>query len=140
MPMAHSRTKAQKRVAWRRVAFAQGAHFVGTGVWPILHLSSFLAVTGPKTDLWLVQMFGALVCAPGVALLHAAWTGQPSAQGVLLAWTSAVVLLAGDVFFVTRGDISRIYLADAAIELAFIGGWVLAALERPSATPPTTSA
>jgi hypothetical protein len=34
------------------VALVQGVYFLLTGVWPIVHLPSFLAVTGPKTDLW----------------------------------------------------------------------------------------
>ena len=35
---------------------AQGALYVVTGVWPLLHMASFEAVTGPKTDDWLVRL------------------------------------------------------------------------------------
>ena len=34
------------------LAYAQSAYFAATGVWPIVHMPSFLRVTGPKTDLW----------------------------------------------------------------------------------------
>jgi hypothetical protein len=35
----------------RWLAGLQGAYFLVTGVWPLVHMPSFLAVTGPKTDL-----------------------------------------------------------------------------------------
>ena len=38
------------------LAWIQGLYFFFTSVWPIVHMSSFLAVTGPKHDLWLVQV------------------------------------------------------------------------------------
>ena len=43
------------------LAWVQAGYFVVTGVWPIVHMRSFLAVTGPKTDLWLVKTIGVLV-------------------------------------------------------------------------------
>src|SRR5437879_6174180 len=33
---------------------AQGLYFLLTGLWQLLSISSFQAVTGPKHDLWLV--------------------------------------------------------------------------------------
>ena len=45
----------------RRVAAVQGAYFVLTGIWPLFGINSFQAVTGAKTDLWLVYTVGCLV-------------------------------------------------------------------------------
>jgi hypothetical protein len=44
----------------RRHALAQGARagWRVTGVWPILRLRSFEAVTGPKKERWLVKTMG----------------------------------------------------------------------------------
>jgi hypothetical protein len=39
-------------------------------------MPSFLAVTGPKTDLWFVQTVGALIAVVGAALLLAACSGR----------------------------------------------------------------
>lgn len=41
----------------RAVGWSQGVYFGATGLWPILHLPSFLFVTGPKIDTWLVQFW-----------------------------------------------------------------------------------
>lgn len=47
----------------RTLAFLQGTYYLLTGVWPFASMGTFLAVTGPKTDLWLVRTVGALVAA-----------------------------------------------------------------------------
>jgi hypothetical protein len=51
----------EMRERWRRrlIAF-QAAYYLATGLWPLVHLPSFEAVTGPKTDDWLVHMVGLL--------------------------------------------------------------------------------
>jgi hypothetical protein len=71
---------------YRAIAGTQGTYFLLTGVWPLLHMRSFLTVTGPKTDLWLAAI---------------------------------------DVIYVTRGVISRIYLADAALEALILMAWAV---------------
>ena len=56
----------------RRVLAAQSSYYLGTGLWPLLDRRSFEAVTGPKTDFWLVETVGAMVAAIGAGLALAA--------------------------------------------------------------------
>lgn len=116
------------------VALVQGVYFVVTAAWPLIHLPSFLRVTGPKTDLWLVRTVGALLLVIGVVLILASHPGGPDAgmdgSTRLLGVGSAITLLLIDVVYVLRGTISRIYLLDAALELAIIGGWLAASTTR----------
>jgi len=107
---------------------AQGAYFFLTGVWPLVHMPSFLAVTGPKTDLWLVRTVGLLITIIAVHLLLAGWRGNPSQETIVLAMGSALFLMAVDVWYVARGTIDRIYLLDAAAELVLLGLWIAALL------------
>src|SRR4051794_41292394 len=67
----------------RGVATLQGLYYLATGVWPLVSMDTFLAVTGPKTDLWLVNTVGLLVGVVGVALLVAAWRGLSPEAGAL---------------------------------------------------------
>jgi hypothetical protein len=116
------------RARERWTAGLQGAFYLATGVWPVLHLESFMAVTGPKHDLWLVQSFGLVLFSVGGVLLHAAWRRCVDAG---LAWVGlvlAVTLLGIDILFVTRGDISRVYLLDGAAELMLALAWIVARL------------
>jgi hypothetical protein len=43
------------------VALIQGIYFFVFGIWPILSMSTFLKITGPKTDLWLVKTVGLIL-------------------------------------------------------------------------------
>lgn len=122
-----------RAAAHRTLAGLQGAYFLFTGLWPLADLASFLAVTGPKADLWLVRFFGALVCVPGMILVHAAWRGDRHAGVWIAGPVCAAILGAGDVVFVTRGSIPPVYLIDAAIEAAFVLGWI--AVARTSGSP-----
>jgi hypothetical protein len=107
----------------RRLALAHGAFFVATGLWPIVHMRSFEAVTGPKRERWLVKTMGGLIAAIGSAVAAGALE-RPIPQSIrALAATSAAVLAASDVIYVSRRRISPIYLADAVVEIALASLW-----------------
>ena len=113
--------RAAKSLAW-----IQGLYFLATGLWPLFDIDSFQAVTGPKTDLWLVRTVGLLVTAIGGTLLVAAWRRHITSELVLLAVSSAVALAAIDLIYALAGVIRKIYLADAALESLLVAGWVCA--------------
>jgi energy-converting hydrogenase Eha subunit E len=54
------------------VALAQAFYFLLTGIWPLVSMATFEAVTGPKFDDWLVKTVGVLVSVIGVVLAIAA--------------------------------------------------------------------
>jgi hypothetical protein len=62
------------------LAGLQGAFYVATGVWPLIDIDSFQAVTGPKADLWLVYTVGGLIAAVGAVVLTAAWSRRVSPE------------------------------------------------------------
>jgi hypothetical protein len=95
-----------------RAAFAQGVYYVVTGLWPFFHLRSFLALTGPKRDIWLVRTVGALAAAIGIPLLRG--------ESRTLAATSAVAFGVIDTGYVAVGRISPVYLLDAAAQAGFL--------------------
>jgi hypothetical protein len=114
--------------AYRILAGIQGSYFLLTGVWPLLHMSSFLAVTGPKTDLWLVETVGTLVAAIGAGLLLSAIRATQGLEIPFIAVVASLGLMAIDVIYVSRGVISKIYLADAVPEILFVAAWISYAL------------
>ena len=103
-----------------QVLRVQGLYYVLTGVWPLVHLRSFEAVTGPKTDDWLVHMVGLLVVVIGATLLVAARPRQGRREVLVLAVGSAIAFTMIDVWYVVAGTISRVYLADAGVEVGLI--------------------
>ncbi|UPU36439.1 hypothetical protein M1B72_01675 [Geomonas paludis] len=112
----------------RTVASVQGAYFLTTGLWPIFSIRTFMMITGPKTDLWLVKTVGAVLAVIGAALLVAGIADQVTQALVLLAVGSAAALAAVDVIYASRKVIAPVYLLDAVLEAALILWWVAALL------------
>jgi hypothetical protein len=110
------------------LALGQGIYYFATGVWPLVSIRSFEAVTGPKTDRWLVKTVGVLVSVIGLVLVLAGRRRRVTPEATLLAAGSAAGLAAIDTIYATRGRISKIYLLDAVAEVALIAAWVIGAL------------
>lgn len=53
----------------RILVAVQGMYMLITAVWPIVHIHSFMEVTGYKTDVWLVKTVGALLIPMALAIL-----------------------------------------------------------------------
>ncbi len=93
-------------------------YYVLSGAWPIVHMRSFEAVTGPKVDKWLVKTVGALALANGAALAFGLRRDTIAPETIALAVCSAAAFSAIDLAYVARGTIRPVYLADAAAECA----------------------
>ena len=126
------------------LCWVQGVYYFITGVWPLVSVGTFIAITGPKTDnlntdppgdYWLVKTVGVLVAANALVLLFAAWRRRGTPEVALLAVGNAVALTGIDVIYVSIGQIPRIYLLDAAAEIPLIAAW-LWALTRGLTVPP----
>src|SRR5215204_3481857 len=117
-------TKRHERSVIAALARAQGSFYVATGVWPLLNMRTFEAVTGPKTDRWLVKTVGVLVTAVGAALLLAS-RRRVQDEIALLGAGSAAGLAAIDIVYALRGRISKVYLLDALCEAAITAAWAL---------------
>lgn len=108
-----------------RVAFVQGIYFLITGIWPLLSMKTFLLITGPKTDLWLVKTVGLILAVIGGVLLYAQMTGMVNTPVILLAIGSALGLALVEIIYVTKRVISPIYLADAFVEFILMIWWAI---------------
>jgi hypothetical protein len=85
----------------------QGSYYVVTGVAPLVSRRAFEAITGPKTEWWLVQTVGAIVTAVGSALLTGARSERVTPQLRLLAADCAASLAAIDIIYVAQGGSRR---------------------------------
>jgi hypothetical protein len=112
----------------------QGIYFALTGVWPLVSITTFQMVTGPKTDHlitgdeadhWLVKTVGLLIAANAVVFLVAAWRRRLTIDVVLLGICTAAALATIDSVYVLRGTISRVYLLDATAEALLIVLWII---------------
>lgn len=133
--MTDAEPEPPREISWqslapRLLANAQGLFYALTGLWPLLHVRSFLAVTGPKVDVWLTQTVGALIAVTGLTLLVVAKRRRLGPEWALLAGGQAVTLGLIDIVFVARERIPPIYLADAIVELFLAASWLVLAARR----------
>lgn len=103
-----------------RILFAHGLFWLVTGLWPIIDIKSFMWVTGPKTDIWLVKTVSALIVSVAVTLLLGAKSRGPKLAFMILGMAGCISLSTIDFVYTSRGVISNIYLLDAAAELALL--------------------
>lgn len=112
-------------------ALIQGVYYFATGIWALLSINTFMKVTGPKTDIWLVKTVGVLVVVIGTVLLSSAFRQLIPMETYVLAIGSALGLAAIDVIYVGQKRISSIYLLDAVAEALLVGAWFMAAWAGP---------
>jgi hypothetical protein len=110
----------------RSLARAQGAFNLLGGVWPLVHLRSFEAVCGPKTDRWLVRTVAGLLVTNGVVQLLAGPSDEELTQARRAGVGTAATLGVIDAVYGGAGRISRVYLLDALVEFGWITAWALA--------------
>ncbi|MEJ7569638.1 MAG: hypothetical protein WKF41_15405 [Gaiellaceae bacterium] len=112
------------------VAKLQAGYYLATGIWPVLHRSSFEAVTGRKHDYWLVRTVGLLAASIGLGLYAGSREGsEVSADLRATAIASSVGFAGIDLVEVIRRRISAVYLLDLSAQIALLAAW------RASAQP-----
>lgn len=113
----------------RAIAGAQAAYLVTTGIWPLVHRTSFERVTGRKQEFWLVRTVGGLASATGLALGVSAWRNSKPPEAAVAALASGVVFAVADLR-AARTE-SRLYLVDALLQVAFAPAWLGRWSRRP---------
>ncbi len=115
----------------RQAALIQGAFYVLTGAWPLVSYGTFEAISGPKTDTWLVKTVGLLLTTVGCVELLAAVRDEVGPSERILGCGIAMVLAAVDLGYVGRGRISKVYLADALAEFGIVAFWLRSPCPAP---------
>jgi hypothetical protein len=103
----------------RPVPFVQGTYYLLIGLWPVLAFESLPPASGGSGSPWQLRAFGAAVAVVGAVLLFAACRHETARLGV----TVALTLAAADAALVLNGTAPPLYLADAAVQVAFVLWW-----------------
>jgi hypothetical protein len=105
--------------------FIQSIYYILTGLWPIIHIKSFMSITGPKMEQWLVKTVGWLILVIAITLFSAFYMLQFTLSVMVLGMASTIIFIGIDVYYYQKGIISKIYLMDAGIESLLLLGWLL---------------
>jgi hypothetical protein len=101
----------------RTTILLQGLYYLITGVWPLISMASFMAVTGPKTDIWLVKAFSIQISMMGIFFCFSVLKRDLGPNVLLLSILSSIGFIIVDVYYVIKGVIDPIYLADAVVQV-----------------------
>jgi hypothetical protein len=102
----------------------QGFYYFVTGLWPLVSMETFMYVTGPKTDKWLVKTVGVLVTVIGAALINSGIRENINQDEFIIGLGSAMGLMIIDIVYTIKKIISKIYLLDAAAEFLISLIWI----------------
>ncbi|RIJ42439.1 hypothetical protein [Pontibacter oryzae] len=105
------------------VARIHGAYWGIGAMWPLVHMDSFIWVTGPKEELWLVRCLSLLMIVVGLVLFIAGTKKRITPDLKWLGVGGALVMALVDFFYVFSGKIREVYLLDGVAELILIGLW-----------------
>ncbi len=113
-----------------RTAFVQGAYFFLLGLWPLIHINSFIDVTAIKSDFWMAKTIGLLLSVIGLVLLYAWYHLQNANSLVLLGMASNVVLVGMESYYFSIGVLPTIYLVDTAMQSVLFIVWCIYAFSK----------
>jgi hypothetical protein len=109
---------------YRTLLLIQAIYTLVTAIWPILHIESFMIITGPKTDIWLVKTVSVLLIALSVSWLLALryrWDHRPVLASLFASSTGLVIV---ELWYVAMNEISMVYLLDAGLQVVFLITWL----------------
>ena len=113
-----------KTTVFYTLLWIQGIYTLITAVWPLLHIESFIKVTGPKTDIWLVKTVAVLLVAISVCFISNIFIKTNKLPVILLALTSCIGLIFIDFYYTSNKVISWVYKLDGILQIIFMLGWI----------------
>lgn len=115
---------APQKIAY--MPLIQGIYFFITLIWPIIHIESFMWLTGWKTDIWLVKTVSALLLPYTIICFWIALDRKLISSLTILVMTITGLSLATvEIYYYLNGTIRWVYFVDALLQLIFIVWWMI---------------
>jgi hypothetical protein len=115
---------------YKTILIIQGIYTTITALLAIVDIDSFMKVTGPKNDIWLVKTVSVILLAVGLTFLVHAFQQKISLAAITLALSTSLGLAIIDFHYVSEGVISRVYAADGIIQIIFFIIWIYIAARK----------
>lgn len=113
----------RKNILW--LPFVQGMYFLITAVWPLIDMTSFMAVTGPKVDQWLVRTVSMLLIPYTYICFWVAFHSEAVSKLLITVMTlTGLGLALVELIHYMNGTIKWVYAADAILQIIFVIWWL----------------
>jgi hypothetical protein len=108
---------------FKLLIFIQSGYYLLTALWAIIDINSFMTVTGPKTDIWLVKTTAAMIITISLTLGSYLFMQGNKSPAIILGSVSAFSFVIIDFYYVAENVISNIYVLDGIFESILLIGW-----------------
>jgi hypothetical protein len=102
----------------------QSVYYLLTALWPLIHIRSFMLVTGPKTDIWLVKTVSALLIPASLTLLSYIYLRHERWPALVLGAGLCIAFIAIDFYYALSDVISDVYLIDGILQIILLFCWL----------------
>jgi hypothetical protein len=106
------------------LCIVQGLYTLLTALWALVDIGSFMAVTGYKTDVWLVKTVSAILVAIGFCFLSGPFVKRDFFTIIIVGISSCAALAAVDFYYTANNTIKKIYRADGFLQVLFLITWL----------------
>jgi hypothetical protein len=103
----------------------QSVYYFITAVWGLADIHSFMEVTGPKTDIWLVKTVSVLIIPISLSLICGVFFNTHPVPVMLVAATSALGFAAIDFYYTANDTIKWVYAIDGTVQALFFLVWCI---------------
>ena len=117
------RNSVQSRSLYTVLLWIQGTYTMLTALWGLLDIDSFMAVTGPKTDIWLVKTVSVLLIVIATNFFYALYFKTDRRLIIIIGMLTSLALACIDFYYTSNNTISWIYALDGVLETLFFMGW-----------------
>ena len=103
---------------YKYALLVQGMYVLLTAVWALADIQSFMFITGPKTDVWLVRTVAVLlICISLFFLLSSKKSEEPRVTLTALVFSFGLAYI--DFYYTLNNTIRWVYALDGIVESMF---------------------
>lgn len=103
---------------YKYALLVQGMYVLLTAVWALVDIQSFMFITGPKTDVWLVRTVAVLlICISLFFLLSSKKSEEPRVTLTALVFSFGLAYI--DFYYTLNNTIRWVYALDGIVESMF---------------------
>lgn len=104
--------------------WVQGVYTLLTALWGLADIRSFMRVTGPKTDIWLVKTVSVLLLPITFCFFAALFLNMPFLPVSIVGIMTTAGLAAIDFYYTANRTIKWVYALDGILEILFLLTWI----------------
>src|SRR5687768_12264116 len=101
---------------YKAVLWTQSLYSLVTAGWALVDIESFMNITGPKTDIWLVKTVSVLLIPISLCFIVSALVKSHPLPVIIMGLTFSAGLASIDFYYTTNETIKWVYAADGVAQ------------------------